>query len=94
MHQHKTHLEQDFELIGDLRRVAIGKALRAIAPLQQKSFSLRRLGKLELERLNLPGGDQRGQLGQFRDGGLQAGLGFISHLVAGGFGSPGDRRPV
>ncbi len=61
VHQHQAHLQQDFELAGDDRRGAVGEALGAVATLEQERLSGGGVGELTLERLDLPGGDERRQ---------------------------------
>ena len=61
VHKHEAHLQQDLELGGDGGRIAISEILRTIAAPEDEAFAARRLGKLQLQRLDFITGDQRWQ---------------------------------
>jgi hypothetical protein len=83
--EHKAHLEEDLELVGNLGGVAIGKAFGAIAPLQEEAATLGSFGELEFEGFDFPGGDEGRKPGEFGEGGFEGRLRFVGNLVRGGF---------
>jgi hypothetical protein len=89
----KAHLQEDLELVRDLGGVAIGEALSAVSALEQKSFAGGGFSELALEGFDFPGGDERRELGQFRNGRIESGRIGILDLVSSRQGAPGSRRP-
>jgi hypothetical protein len=94
LHQNQAHLEQDLELVGDDVRLAVGETLGAVAPLEQEAIAPRRRRQLFPQRMDLPGGDQGRQGGQFRQGGVQGRAIRIAGLLQGGTCLPGGGRPA
>ena len=94
LHQHKAHLEQDLQLARDGIRIAVGKTLRAIPPLQKKPLPTHRLSELGLQIVDFPARDQRRQRTQFSDGPIQRHLIRIRRLLRGCVPLPGVRCPV
>jgi hypothetical protein len=84
LHQNQAHLEQNLELVGDDVRLAVGETLGAVAPLEQEAIAPCRRRQLFPQGMNLPGGDQGRQGGQFRQGGLQGRLIRVAGLLQGG----------
>jgi hypothetical protein len=54
VNQHQTHLQQNFQPVGNDGGFAIGKTLGTITSLQQEAPPFLRVSDLLLERQNLP----------------------------------------
>ena len=94
IHQHHGHLEQHLEGVADVVRMEFGKALRAVAALQQKGLALRGERKLVGQRPRLAGEDQRRIAGQLRLGGRDGRGIRIGRHLHGGLVPPACRAPV
>ncbi len=70
--QHHRHLQEDAEEIADVVGAVLGKALGAVAALQQEGPALGHFGQLVLQIAGLAGKDQRRELAQLRLGGARA----------------------
>jgi hypothetical protein len=79
-----AHLEQDLQLLRDRVRVAVLEALRTVPTLDQEGAPALRFGKLRLEFLDFPGGDERRQATQFREHALDARRIRIGRLLRAG----------
>ena len=62
--QHEAHLEKDLEFVGDIVRLALIKIFSAVASLQHEGLPAARLGRVILQPLYLPTGNQRRQPSQ------------------------------
>ena len=91
-HDHR-HLQEDAEEIADIVRRMFGEALGAIAPLEQESFTLRRLGEQALQLARLASEDERRERGKLA---LDIGKGLrvrIIRRLLNGLCPPVFRRP-
>ena len=79
--QHHRHLQQHAEEIADVVGAVLGKALGAIAALQQEGFARGHAGQRLFQVTGLAGEHQRRKRGELRlDIGQCLGIGIIGHL--------------
>jgi len=81
--QHETHLQQDLELLGDGVGFTIGKHLRTVTPLQQKSLAALGGGQARPQGLDLPGDDNRREPGDVRHDPFERARIVINRLLLG-----------
>src|SRR5262245_44145668 len=94
MQEDQAHLQQDLELAGERRRLAVGKRFGAISALQQEPTALLRLGDLALERLDFPRHDDRRQLRERGDHARQRRRIAIDRLLQCRVAGPARRTPI
>ena len=81
MGQHHRHLQEDAEEVADVVGAVLGKALGAIAALQQEGLAARDLGEVRLELARLAGKDQRRERLELRLGRRERlGVRIVRHL--------------
>ena len=68
MGQHHRHLQEDAEEVADVVGAVLGKALGAVAALQQEGLAARDVGQARLEFARLAGKDQRRERRELRLG--------------------------
>jgi hypothetical protein len=81
--QHNGHLQEDAEEVADVVGLVLGKALGAIAPLEQEAPAFGNFGQLALQLAGLTGKNQRRKAYAFFFGGdypLALQLGIINGL--------------
>jgi hypothetical protein len=80
--QHNGHLQEDAEEVANVVGLVLGKALGAVAPLQQKALAFGNLGQLALQLAGLTGKHQRRKAGQpLFDSSKRFGIGIGRNLL-------------
>jgi hypothetical protein len=64
MHQQKTHLKKETEIVTDFGRRKVVKAFGTVSAHKNKSLSRARKTELVLERATFPAKDERGLFGK------------------------------
>src|SRR5690606_24628690 len=91
---HERHLQQNLELLHYVLGRALVEALRAIAALQQEGVSALSGRELLLQRLDLPGRDDRRERGEAPQRGLEARAVLVRRLLGCGPALPAGRVPL
>ncbi len=89
--EHEPHAKEDLELRGNERRAAVGEAFGAVAALQEEAASLRRLGQLPPQPLDLEARDDGRQFRELREAPPRRGGVGILRLVQAWVALPGRR---
>ena len=92
--QDQAHLQQDLEFPGDRPGFAVVEGFGTVSALEQEPPPLLRVGDLALERLDLPGNDDRWQLRQGRQHAGERRCVAVGGLLHGGPLHPARRGPV
>ena len=91
MQQHKAHLQQDLQLLGDVIGLAVGERLRAVPALQQEGLAALRRRQPLAQRIDLPGHDDRGQARELGDDALERLRVVVDGLLLRGLALPAGR---
>ena len=91
--QHHRHLQQNAEGVADIVGVEFGEALGAVAALEQKRLTVRRLGEPRLQAPRLAGEDQRRVAPQLLFHPVQRVAVRVLRNLFDGLAAPGIRRP-
>ncbi len=91
--QHETHLQQDLQLLGDLIGFAIGKCLRAVSSLKEKSLSALGCRQALAQRLDFPRHDDGREPREVRDDPVQGFLIRVTGLLVGRLALPAGAVP-
>ena len=92
--EHEAHLQKNLQLRLDGRLGAVGKALGAIAALQEECLTARRLREMPAQGIHLAVMDQRRQCAHLSQGNLQRGGIGIPRLLPDGALAPVGGRPA